>query len=204
MNSIYIIIGCLILLSIILVFVNWDALKKWKGWEIWLNLEGWKYIAVNLIGNLFPVWFLLIIEFGNHGITFMGFINTILQPYTYLILSATFAASTLYLWLKKIKSESMEDSPNSKKISIWMIFYIVILFPVIGFYLSKKDCIEKIGEDCAPVIPVIYFFMFPIVVLVYIYYQLYDFYELEKILRKGTPNPTARVNEEIENLNKEL
>ena len=204
MNWIYIIIVCLILLSIILVFVKWDAIKKWKGWEVWLNLEGWKYITVNLIGNLFPVWFLLIIEFANHGITFLGFINTISQPYTYLILSATFAASTLYLWLKKIKSESMEDSPNSKKISIWMIFYIVILFPVIGFYLSKKDCIEKIGEDCAPVIPVIYFLMFPIVVLVYIYYQLYDFYELEKILRKGTPNPTARVNEEIENLNKEL
>lgn len=204
MNWIYIIIVCLILLTIILVFKKWDAIKKWKGWEVWLNLDGWKYIAVNLIGNLFPVWFLLIIEFAYHGITLSGFIKIISQPYTYLILSATFAASTLYLWLKKIKSESMEDNPNSKKISIWMIFYIVILFPVIGFYLSKKDCIEKIGEDCAPIIPVIYFLMFPIVVLVYIYHQLYDFYELEKILRKGTLNPTARVNEEIENLNKEL
>lgn len=177
---------------------------KWYSREIWGNREGWKYIAINMVGNLFPVWFLVIIDFANNGISLCGFVNTISQPYTYLILSATFASSTLYLWIKKLKSEGTEINSNNKNFSIGMILYIVILFPVIGFYLSKKDCLERIEASCSPIIPVIYFIMLPIVIFVYIYYQLYDFYEIKKVMDKSTSNPTKKVDGEIKDLNDQL
>jgi hypothetical protein len=185
-----------------------ERIKKWKGWDIWTNWEGWKYITVNLIGNLFPVWFLLIIEFGNNGLNKSGVITTISQPYTYLILSVAFASSTLYLWIKNLKSEVQNESSKKNKISIGMIFYVLILFPVIGFYLSKKECLETYQNnnanlDCYRIVPVIYV-LFLIVVLAYIYFQLKDFDELRRLNQSSKTNVPAKVDNEIKKLNEEL
>ncbi len=185
-----------------------DNIKNWKGWSIWTNLDGWKYITVNLVGNLFPVWFLLIVEFGNNGLSKNGFCQTISQPYTYLILSIAFASSTLYLWIKRIKSENETEEVPKRKTSIGMIFYILILFPVIGFYLSKKECLEKfqfnqINDDCFRIVPVIYILFF-IVVITYIYFQLKDFAELDKLENSSKANSPASVKSEIDKLNEDL
>lgn len=185
-----------------------ERIKNWKGWNIWTNGEGWKYITVNLIGNLFPVWFLLIIEFANNGLTHNGIVATISQPYTYLILSVAFASSTLYLWIKNLKSEVQNESNKRSKISIGMIFYVLILFPVIGFYLSKKECLETYQNDigsleCFRIIPVIYT-LFIIIVLVYIYFQLKDFDELRRLNQSSKTNVPAKVDKEIKKLNDEL
>ena len=178
-----------------MVKFNWNK-------KLWLNPEGWKYIAINLVGNLFPIWFLLIINFSNNGFSFAEIVITLSQPFTYLILSVTFAASTLYLWLKKVKSDSVGDDRN-KKISIGMLIYVLILFPIIGFFLSKKDCLEQLGSSCQLIIPAIYI-IFSVVVVVYIYYQLSDFFEIDKLNEKSSSNPTKNVNAEIKTLNEEL
>lgn len=185
-----------------------SRLKKWNFWKVWSNVEGWKYIAVNLTGNLFPVWFLLIIEFGNNGLDKSGVIRTISQPYTYLILSVAFASSTLYLWIKNLKLEVQNESSKNNKISIGMIFYVLILFPVIGFYLSKKECLEthqinNANLDCFRIVPVIYV-LFLIVVLVYIYFQLKDFDELRRLSQASKTNVPAKVDNERKKLNEEL
>ncbi len=181
-------------------------IKKSKCYLIWTNKDGWKYITVNLIGNLFPVWFLLIIEFGNNGITQNVFYKTISQPYTYLILSIAFASSTLYLWIKRIKSEN--EDVTIKKTPIGMIFYILVLFPIIGFYLNKKDCLEKfkyneINKDCFRIASVIYI-LFVFVVITYIYFQLKDFAELDKLENSSKANTPASVKSEIDTLNENL
>lgn len=197
----------------LLIFKNWvvEITKKiyhWQGFDKWKNIEGWKYITVNLIGNLFPVWFLLIIEIGNYGFSFDGFHKTVAQPYTYLILCIAFASSTLYLWIKDIKTNNQGDDIPTKKVSVWIIFYIIILFPIIGFYLNKKDCLEtyKVGNcncDCDRIVPVIYWLSFT-VLCIYIYFQLKDFEELKKLEEKSKGNPTATVNSQINKLNEDL
>ncbi len=183
-------------------FYHWPGFNKWK------NIEGWKYITVNLIGNLFPVWFLIIIEIGNNGFSWYGFNKTIAQPYTYLILCIAFASSTLYLWVKDIKTNNQGNDNPDKRVSVWIIFYIIILFPVIGFYLNKKNCLEKynIDEkicDCYRIVPVIYWLSF-IVLCIYIYFQLKDFEEIKKLEEKSKGNSTSKVNSEINELNKDL
>lgn len=185
-----------------------NKIISWKGWGIWSNVDGWKYIAVNLIGNLFPVWFLLIIELGNNGFSKTGIYQTISQPYTYLILSVAFASSTLYLWIKRLKAENQTDEVLNKKTPIGMIFYVLILFPIVGFYLSKKDCLEMFQQgnsfsNCHRIVPVIYI-MFLLVVIVYIYFQLKDFAELDKLKNSSKVNPPASVKSEIDKLNNDL
>lgn len=182
----------------------WRQFQPYFKKEVWLNIEGWKYIAINLVGNLFPVWFLLVIEFGNNGLTRSCFFKTIAQPYTYLVLAATFASSTLYLWIKKVKSEGDDETIN-KKFSILMIVFIILFFPILGFFLSKKECLESLDNNCSQIINAIYFVILPMVLLIYIYHQLYDFYELQKLQNiKANSSTTAKVNEEIKNLNAEL
>jgi heme/copper-type cytochrome/quinol oxidase subunit 2 len=151
---------------------------------------------------------LLIIEFGNNGITKDGIIIVFSQPYTFLILSVAFASSTLYLWIKNLKSEVQNESDKKNKISIGMIIYILVLFPVIGFYLSKKECLETYQTNncistCSRVVPVIYIFS-AIIVLIYIYFQLKDFYEIERLTKSSKTNVTMKVDEQIKKLNNEL
>lgn len=205
----YVFLGIvLFVITSIIIYFNWDKIKGWKGWDIWLEKEGWKYITVNLAGNLFPVWFLLIIEFGNEGISTNGTCKTLAQPYTYLVLLVAFASSTLYLWIKNIKSEEIEDNKNKSKISIGLILYVLVLFPIVGFYLNKKKCLELYDfngkiTDCEPIVNVIYV-LFGFTVCIYIYFQLKDFAAINKLNKKSNPNPTARVEEEVEKLNEEL
>lgn len=198
----------IIIVFLIVSYMYWDKIKNWNGWNIWLEKEGWKYIAVNLAGNLFPVWFLLIIEFGNNGINKDGIYKTLAQPYTYLVLLVAFASSTLYLWIKNIKSDENDKSNDKSKISIGLILYILVLFPIIGFYLNKKDCLEnyKFGQfnkDCEPIVNVIYI-LFLLTVLIYIYFQLKDFSLINKLNKKSNPNPTKSVDDEIKDLNNQL
>jgi len=193
------------LLIIIITMIS--RLKKWNYWKVWSNLEGWKYITVNLTGSLFPVWFLLIIEFANNDHK-SDLITTISQPYTYLILSVAFASSTLYLWIKNLKSEVQNELSKKNKISIGMIFYVIIIFPIIGFYLNKKECLETYQNnnanlDCVRIVPVIYA-LFLIVVLVYIHFQLKDFDELIRLDQASKTNVPAKVDNERKKLNEEL
>ncbi|MES2544811.1 MAG: hypothetical protein V4548_07990 [Bacteroidota bacterium] len=208
MNLNYIIISITLTIVLFVLFRFWSNIKNWNGWKIWLEKEGWKYIAVNLAGNLFPVWFLLIIEFGNNGINKDSICKTLAQPYTYLVLLVAFASSTLYLWIKNIKSEENEGSKDKSKISIGLILYVLFLFPIVGFYLNKKDCLEhykfgEINKECEPIVNIIYI-LFVLTVLIYIYFQLKDFSLINKLNKKSNPNPTKSVDDEIKDLNNQL
>jgi hypothetical protein len=198
----------IILIILIISYLYREKIKNWNGWNIWLEKEGWKYITVNLAGNLFPVWFLLIIEFGNNGINKEGICKTLAQPYTYLVLLVAFASSTLYLWIKNIKSEENDNIKDKSKISIGLILYVLFLFPIIGFYLNKKDCLEHykygaVNKECDPIVNVIYI-LFVLTVLIYIYFQLKDFSLINKLNKKSNPNPTKSVDDEIKDLNNQL
>ena len=58
--------------------------------------EGIKYCLINIIGNLFPIWFILFIELVNGN--FDKVRSSIEQPYTYIILSATFLTTNIYYY----------------------------------------------------------------------------------------------------------
>lgn len=190
-----------------------DIISKIGDWikeqfAIWTNSEGWKYITVYLIGNLFPVWFLVIIYFANNGYDREGFWDTVSQPYTYLILSVGFASSTLYLWIKNMKSEAQSENYARNKISIGIILYVLVLFPIIGFFLSMQNCLETYhrGMECVKcirIIPVIYWISGS-VVFIYIYFQLKDFHDMKRLNESSKTNVTRTVANEVNQLNNDL
>ena len=107
-----------------------------------------------------------------------------------------------------MKSDEQIEGNNKSKISIGMILYVIFIFPIVGFYLNKKTCLEKYDItkcncECYSIAPIIYI-LFILIVIIYIYFQLKDFAELEKLLKKSNINPATLVNNEVIDLNKQL
>lgn len=174
---------------------------KWYNKEIWCNSEGWKYILINFLGNLFPIWFKMVIEFFKNGFTFSVIKVAFSDPFTYIVLSISLASMTIYLWAKKFNFVEKTETPAKSKTPVDMLIYILVFFPLMGFYISNETIIKENQNDNL-IYPIYVISVF--ITIVYIYFQLRDFYELENLQKKSNSNPTKLVNDEVNDLNNQL
>lgn len=89
------------------------------------------FLGLNILGNTIPIWFILLINFIEKGINYNTLIESIHQPFTFLVLGGTLLSNTLFLWQKDLKEK------NSNQISTSMLIYIFISLPLFGYLFIK-------------------------------------------------------------------
>ena len=182
-------------------------MEQWieKQRNIWSQREGWFYILISLIGNLFPIWFKVFIGIidGKCGYDICNDINS---PFTYLLITISFSSMTIYLWQKHLKfdeeeyEKSKEQTHNNLLKRKWMIIYVLIIFPLLGYLISREQYITKYLCNLSICI----YSIFTLVLLVYIYFKLKDFAEEKNLKLKQDTTVTKEIKNEMKSLNDQL
>jgi hypothetical protein len=171
MNFKYLLLCVILIVVLILIFRTREKIRSWYiDFPEYLS-ESIKYCFINIIGNLFPIWFLLFIEVVNGH--FDKIRNAIEQPYTYIILCATFLTTNIYMWVKQLKKQ------NNNKVPITLILEVIVLFPVIGYLSSQKKTLECV-DNCiqcngVEIIDVVVYALLLLIVIQYIFLQIKEF-----------------------------
>lgn len=164
----------------------YNKLKKSK----YLNKNFLGYTILYLIGNAIPIWFLLLINIIERGLSIDVIINSIHQPFTYLVLSGTLLSTTLYLWLKSVKLNSEKNSlPTS------MLVFIFIFLPLLGYLFIRTN--NKSIEDISYSLSVVIYLIFSISLIIYFIYQASDFVDIQ-IVNDVNDNSKGKEREEKE------
>lgn len=146
------------------------------------------FISLNLLGNTIPIWFILLINSIEKGICFSVVIESIDQPFTFLVLGGSLLSMTLFLWQQDYTNEK-----SSREISTTMLIFILISLPLFGylFYqtynLSPKD-VSK-GHRVASYI---------ISLIVFLYFLKYQYKDFEKnwiLKNESTPKKQQEFRE---------
>lgn len=130
--------------------------------ELFFQKEGWGYIIISFAGSFFPIWLNFFINYAE-GNPFKKSFCLACDIYSVLIIATSFASMTIYLLSKK-------------KLNWLLLFYSIILFPIIGFLVSKKNKIDISSGQYSSFIIIISLFIF----VVYIWSQLEDFLKIKK------------------------
>ena len=129
--------------------------------------DGLESIFWNFLGNLIPVWMGIIISISDNGLSCSKIYESIHQPFTFLILSASFLTTTLYILRK--------GSKFSESNNFFHYVYFVLLL-IIGFLISKKSGLENLTVNFETKLLV--YIIFIISILFYIFYQFRHFYRI--------------------------
>ncbi|WP_298948549.1 hypothetical protein [uncultured Polaribacter sp.] len=179
---------------------NLNKIKESK----YLNKNFWGYTILYLLGNTIPIWFLLIINLIEKKFSCSVVIESIHQPFTYLVLSGTLLSTTLYLWLKSVKSNSENNSlPTS------MLIFIFIFLPLLGYLFIKTN--NKSIEEISLALSVVIYLIFGVSLLIYLFYQANDFVGIKKTNavndnskgKEREKNEIDQLKKDLENLKKE-
>jgi len=142
--------------------------------------DGLESISWNLLGNLLPIWVLLLITIINNGFSGREMYNSIHQPFTYLVLSGTYLTSTYYI---------VSKGKNKNKV---FPFIFTILLLVIGFLIPEKASLENLSANFTKEFAVI--IVFSTTISLYIYNQFRFYYLKYKI------DPQAEREKQIDDL----
>jgi len=129
--------------------------------------DGLESVFWNFLGNLIPVWMGVVISISDNGFSLSKIYSSIHQPFTFLILSASFLTTTLYILRK--------GSKFSESNSFFHYLYFVLLL-IIGFLISKKSGLENLTANFETKLLV--YIIFIVSIILYIYYQFRHFYRL--------------------------
>lgn len=117
---IWIIIVLIALITYIIYAKMNDKIKAFCG-----------FIGLNLLGNSIPIWFILLINIIEKGLSCDVIVGSVHQPFTFLVLGGTLLSNTLFLWQKDFSKN------NIKVISTSMLIYIFISLPLFGYLFIK-------------------------------------------------------------------
>lgn len=129
--------------------------------------DGLESVFWSFLGNLIPVWMGIIISISDNGLSLSKIYESIHQPFTFLILSASFLTTTLYILRK--------GSKFSESNNFFHYVYFVLLL-IIGFLISKKSGLENLSVNFETKLLV--YVIFSISIFFYIYYQFRHFYRI--------------------------
>lgn len=149
--------------------------------------DGLESIFWSFLGNLIPVWMGIVISISDNGLSITKIYESIHQPFTFLILSASFLTTTLYILRK--------GSKFSESNNFFHYLYFVLLL-IIGFLISKKSGLENLTVNFETKLLV--YVIFLISIIIYIYYQFRHFYRLYN------PKPTEERETQQEELEDEF
>lgn len=102
-----------------------------KTWEQWIK-EGLEDLGYSILGNLLPLWAMIISNFINDGPYYESLYDALHQPFTYVILSGTYLSSTFYL-------ESKPEMGNKIFKFIFAFFFVII-----GLLVAKKPILDDL------------------------------------------------------------
>lgn len=129
--------------------------------------DGLESVFWSFLGNLIPVWMGVIISISDNGLSYSKIYESIHQPFTFLILSASFLTTTLYILRK--------GSKFSESNNFFHYLYFVLLL-IIGFLISKKNGLESLTVNFETKLLV--YIIFIISIIFYVYYQFRHFYRI--------------------------
>ncbi|MCB0537093.1 MAG: hypothetical protein KDE33_06150 [Bacteroidetes bacterium] len=129
--------------------------------------DGLESVFWSFLGNLIPVWMGVIISISDNGLSYPKIYESIHQPFTFLILSASFLTTTLYILRK--------GSKFSESNNFFHYLYFVLLL-IIGFLISKKNGLESLTVNFETKLLV--YIIFIISIIFYVYYQFRHFYRI--------------------------
>ena len=133
-------------------------LFKMKQW----SKDGFESIGWNILGNLLPIWVLVLIAITNNGFNWIKIYEAMHQPFTLLVLSGTYLTSTFYIVSKgKVKNKIFP-------------FIFTILLLLIGFLITDKKNLENLSANFYTEITVVLIFISTI--SLYIYHQFKYYY----------------------------
>jgi hypothetical protein len=115
-------IWVLLITIALIIIIIYFLLKKFLKVKAFIG-----FIGLNLLGNTIPIWFILLINIIENGIKKDIVIESIHQPFTFLVLGGTLLSTTLFLWQKDYSLN------NVREISTLMIMYIFISLPTFGY-----------------------------------------------------------------------
>lgn len=130
-------------------------MKQWSK-------DGFESIGWNILGNLLPIWVLVLIAITNNGFNWGKIYEAMHQPFTLLVLSGTYLTSTFYIVSKgKVKNKVFP-------------FIFTILLLLIGFLITDKKNLENLSANFYKEITVVLIFISTI--SLYIYHQFKYYY----------------------------
>lgn len=154
-----------------------------KSWEQWIK-EGLEDFGYSLLGNLLPVWAMIVSNLINYGPTYRSFYDAFHQPFTYVILSGTYLTSTFYL-------ESKPGMGNKVFKFVFAFFFVII-----GLLVAKKPVLDDLSAPFYLELMVIIIFM--ICFLIHVYFLFISHY------KRLNTKPAEIIKKEQERLNDEF
>lgn len=155
-------------------------MKKVFHWRPKLSLSfpswlkaGTESVIWNVVGNLIPIWFVVVITIYENGWSKMQLYDAIHQPYTFLILSASYLTTTFYILTRK---ENLEKSRSTL-----LIFLVLLMF--IGYSVKDRKALEDASASFNKELFVV--ITFCISFLIYVYHEYRSHWKLEKSSASG-------------------
>ncbi|MCX6231147.1 MAG: hypothetical protein NTZ33_06345 [Bacteroidetes bacterium] len=154
--------------------------------------DGLESIFWSFLGNLIPVWMGVVISISDYGFSLLNIYRSIHQPFTFLILSASFLTTTLYILRK--------GSKFSESNSFFHYLYFALLL-IIGFLISKKSGLENLSANFETKLLV--YIIFIISIFLYIFFQFRHFYRIyNPKTAEERENQQENLEDEFDLLNK--
>ncbi len=130
--------------------------------------DGTESVFWNILGNLIPIWFVAAISIYEYGFDMSKIYDAIHQPYTYLILSATYLTTTFYILNRK---------GGFYKHKYFAIIFIVLLM-IIGYTIKDRKALEDSSATFNKEIFIVIVFLLSF--FSYVFYEFKSHFDVEK------------------------
>lgn len=121
--------------------------------------DGTESVLWNILGNLIPIWFVFAVSIYENGFDKLKIYEAIHQPYTFLILSATYLTSTFYILNRK---------GNFYKHKYFSFIFIALLM-IIGYTIKDRKSLEDLSATFNKELFIVIIFL--ISFIFYIFYE---------------------------------
>jgi hypothetical protein len=130
--------------------------------------DGTESVFWNILGNLIPIWFVAAISIYENGFNKMKVYDAIHQPYTYLILSATYLTTTFYILNRKGGFYKHK----------YFAFIFITLLMIIGYTIKDRKSLEDCSASFDKEIFIVIVFLLSF--FSYIFYEFKSHFDIEK------------------------